>query len=748
MNIRTSLMTGLAVLAAFGVLQGAVALLGSRSLHLQMSTQANVLEAVSHAASAQLAFERADRAAQASRGAANPARRREFAESFRAEAANLRAALGDASALEPAMAALLKSTSEWAEQTDLRLPGSKAGPQAALLRDDLLGQLNAAHQGEIAAAVATMLQRAQAARAEAAQVVATVQGIILLSVALSFIASFWLAFVLRRGVLRPLSSLTDTTLKLAGGELDCSIEGLSRKDEIGAVATALETLRRGTLHAREVEAAAAEERSASDTRIRYLAHHDQLTGLANRAMLMERLEHSVALARRSEKQLALFWIDLDRFKEVNDSRGHAAGDRLLREVARRLLETVRDTDTVARLGGDEFVVVQVGLDYPRAASQLAERLIATLSELYDVGDGEPAVVTASIGIALFPHNGEDAAALLANADLAMYRVKAGGRNRYAFFEAEMDQEAQARRSLDQDVRLALQRQQFATVYQPQLDLCSGHVVGFEVLLRWRHPERSQVSPDLFIPVAEANGEIVPIGAWVLRQACTEAARWSVPLRVAVNVSPVQFLQCDMAAVIADALAASGLDPLRLEIEVTEGILIRDPVRTLDALQRIRNLGVTVALDDFGTGYSSLSTLRAFPFDRIKIDRSFVRDLPSRSDATAIVHAVLGLAQGLRLPVVAEGVETDEQLALLKDAGCTEGQGYLVGKPQDIAAFESITLCRGQRDKSPSVNLVAIAGGIGVPRSGGPGRDFDASDDVALPSISAGPNSPATASACM
>ena len=690
MNIRKSLMTGLAVLATFGALQGAAALLGNYSLQRQVSMQAQVLEAVTHAASAQLAFERADRAAQASRGAANPARRREFAESFRAEAFNLQAALINASVLEPMIAALLSPTTEWVEQTDLRLPGSKAGPQAAFLRDDLLSEMNASRQSDIAAAVTSMLQGAHAARTEAADAAFTVQAFVFLSVALSSLVVFWLAVVLRRRVLRPLGSLTGTTLRLADGDLDCLIEGLSRQDEIGAVATALETLRRGTLRAREVEAAAAEERTASDMRIRYLAHHDQLTGLANRAMLLERLEHSVALARRSEKQLALFWIDLDRFKEVNDSRGHAAGDRLLREVARRLLETVRDTDTVARLGGDEFVVVQADLDYALAASQLAGRLIATLSELYDIGNGEQAVVTASIGVALFPGDGEDAAALLANADLAMYRVKAAGRNRYAFFEAEMDQEAQARRSLEQDVRLALQRQQFTTVYQPQLDLCSGSIVGFEVLLRWHHPERLQISPALFIPVAEANGEIVPIGAWVLQQACTEAARWIVPLRVAVNVSPIQFLQCDMAVLVAEALMTSGLDPSRLEIEITEGVLIRDAAQTLDALQRIRRLGVTVALDDFGTGYSSLSTLRAFPFDRIKIDRSFVGDLPSRNDATAIVHAVLGLAQGLGLPVVAEGVETLEQLEALKAAGCTEGQGYLIGKPQPIAAFTSVT----------------------------------------------------------
>ncbi len=689
MSIRKSLLTGLVCLAVFGALQGGAALLGNQSLQRQLAAQTELLATVTHSASAQLAFERADRAAQASRGAANPVRRLEFAESFRAEAAILRGALVSASALEPAMATVLRSTADWVEQTDLRLPGSKAGPQAALLRDDLLSEMNDARQREIALAVTAMLHRAEATRAEAVNFAIKARGAIFAIVALSLLASLRLAFVLRRRVLRPLSELTDTTLKLAAGELNCPINGAARDDEIGAVATALETLRRGTLHTLTVEAAAAEERSVSDARIRFLAHHDPLTGLANRAMLHERLEHSVALARRSAQRMALFWIDLDCFKEVNDSRGHAAGDILLREVARRLLKTVRETDTVARLGGDEFVVIQIGAECPHAADQLAERLITVLSELYELGDGEHAVVTASIGVALFPDDGEDAKALLATADLAMYRVKASGRNSYAFFQAEMDQEAHARRSLDQDLRLALSRQQLATVYQPQLDLLTGEVVGFEALLRWHHPERFQVSPDLFIPAAESNGSIVSIGAWVLQQACREATRWTVPLRVAVNVSPIQFLQCDMAALVAEALSTSGLDPLRLELEVTEGVLIRDPVRTLDALRRIRLSGVTVALDDFGTGYSSLSTLRAFPFDRIKIDRSFVKDLVSSHDATAIVHAVLGLARGLGLPVIAEGVENHEQLALLKNGGCAEVQGYLIGKPQPIAAFANI-----------------------------------------------------------
>lgn len=716
MNIRKSLVTGLAGLAAFGALQGAAGLLGNLGLQQQLAAQTVLLATVTDAASAQLAFERADRYAQASRGAANPMRRLAFAESFRAEAVFLKRALVSASASEPAMASVLRSTTDWIEQTDLRLPGSKSGPQVALLRDDLLSEMSNARQTEIASTVKAMLQRAELNRAEAVDVAARARSAILLIVGLSLVVSVWLALVLRRRVLRPLSDLTGTTLKLAAGELDCRIDGTSRKDEIGAVATALETLRQGTLHTLTIEAAAAKERSASDARVRYLAHHDQLTGLANRTLLHDRLDHSVALARRSGQQVVLFWIDLDCFKEVNDSRGHAAGDALLREVARRLVETVRETDTVARLGGDEFVVVQLGAEGRQAAGQLADRLVAALSELYDVGDGQHAVVTASIGVALFPDDAEDAGALLANADLAMYRVKASGRNTYAFFQEQMDQEARAQRSLDQDLRLALSRQQTAIMFQPQLDLLTGEVIGFEALLRWRHPERGQVPPDLFIPIAESNGAIVPIGAWVLQQACEEAARWTVPLRVAVNVSPAQFLQTDMAALVGEVLLTTGLDPLRLELEVTEGILIRDPVRTLEALRRIRLSGVTVALDDFGTGYSSLSTLRAFPFDRIKIDRSFVKDMASSRDASAIVHAVLGLADGLGLPVVAEGVETEEQLALLKAGGCAEVQGYLIGRPEPVAAYADFTCGSAPAGATPPSPL-----GQSPPGNGGPCR---------------------------
>ncbi len=449
------------------------------------------------------------------------------------------------------------------------------------------------------------------------------------------------------------------------------------------------------------------ERTAAEARIRYLAHHDALTGLSNRTMLRERLDHALAVARRTGQMVAVICLDLDRFKGVNDALGHAAGDTLLREVGRRVLAAVRDTDTVARLGGDEFVVVLPMVTQSHSVETLAERLTLSLSETYELGGGQQAAISASSGIALFPQDGEDGESLLANADLALYRVKQDGRNGYAFFQAEMDAEAQTRRRLEQDLRAALARGQLTLAFQPQADLQTGEVSGFEALLRWHHPERGQIPPDVFIPIAEASGAIVPIGAWVLREACAEAARWAVPLRIAVNVSPAQFQLCDMARLVEDTLATTGLEASRLELEVTEGLLIREPDRTLDLLRRIRATGVRIAMDDFGTGYSSLSSLRAFPFDRIKVDRSFVRDLATSPEAAAIVRAVLGLANGLGMPVVAEGVEDDAQLDALRGTDCAEIQGYLIGRPLPIGNFLDLTNPRQAVDLA-SAEGIALA----------------------------------------
>ncbi len=433
------------------------------------------------------------------------------------------------------------------------------------------------------------------------------------------------------------------------------------------------------------------EHRATAERIYRLAHHDALTGLANRSLLHDRISEAVSRARRGGGTLAVLCFDLDGFKAVNDLHGHAAGDRLLREVAARLGQGVRDTDTVARLGGDEFVVLQADPIQTETARALAERLVEALAEPYDLGVGEPQrAVTASVGVALFPADGDDPETLLHNADTALYRAKWAGKNRAAFFRPEMDHELRERRALERDLRQATARGEFRLAWQPLSETADGgEITGFEVLLRWHHPEHGVIPPDVFIPVAEACGAITGIGTWVLREACREAARWASPLRVAVNVSPVQAQQGDtFAETVEQALASSGLEPWRLVLEVTEGVLIREADRVLTALNRLKGLGVQVALDDFGTGYSSLATLRAFPFDKLKIDRSFVAgiDTASGQQDMAIVRAVMGLARGLGLPVVAEGVETAVQLGALREAGCEEVQGWLVGRPAPIESF--------------------------------------------------------------
>ena len=439
--------------------------------------------------------------------------------------------------------------------------------------------------------------------------------------------------------------------------------------------------------------------------IYHLAHFDALTGLANRTQLSRSLGEHVARARRVEQRLAVLTLDLDGFKAINELHGHTAGDRLLQLVADRLRAGLREGDTVARLGADEFAIVQTEVGQPEGARHLAERLVGLVGLPYDLpGLIDPACITVSIGIALFPDDvppGEDAsAALLAAASTALIRVQRGGRNSHAFFQAALDGQQRARHALEHDLRQALPRGELSLAFQPQADAATGIVVGFEALLRWTHPLRGTVSPAAFIPVAEATGVIVPIGAWVLRQACKEAARWHAPLRIAVNVSALQIQQDDLPGLVALALAESGLDPARLEIEVTESVLLGDAgapdsmntasSSAIEALRRVRDQGVRVAMDDFGTGYSSLASLRAFPFDKIKLDRGFVADLGNSEDADAIVRAVLGLGRGLNLPVVAEGVETADQAAALRAGGCDELQGYLIGRPLPISAYSLLT----------------------------------------------------------
>ena len=417
----------------------------------------------------------------------------------------------------------------------------------------------------------------------------------------------------------------------------------------------------------------------AQAKISHMARHDALTGLPNRVLFHEQLEQGLRRAA-SNDQLAVLCLDLDHFKDINDSLGHPVGDALLKEVGRRLKATVGESDTVARLGGDEFVVVQIGRSEETASRSLAGRLVEVISAPYEIDDHQ-IVIGVSIGISLSPQDGGNSDELLKNADLALYRAKADGRGTYRFFETGMDARAQARRLLEMDLRAALQRNEFQVYYQPIRDVASDRVVAFEALLRWNHPQRGLIAPISFVPLAEETGLIVQLGEFVLQSACMDAVTWPDDVDVAVNLSPVQFKSPNLIASVTGALAASGLNARRLELEITESVLLQNSEATLTTLHELRGMGVRISLDDFGTGYSSLSYLRSFPFDKIKIDRSFVSELATREDSMAIIRAVTGLGRSLGIVTTAEGVENDAQLELLRREGCTQAQGYLFSKPR-------------------------------------------------------------------
>ncbi|QDW39699.1 EAL domain-containing protein [Bradyrhizobium sp. KBS0727] len=430
--------------------------------------------------------------------------------------------------------------------------------------------------------------------------------------------------------------------------------------------------------------------------ISHMARHDALTNLPNRTLFREQLEQALRLVKRSD-QLAVLCLDLDHFKEINDSLGHPIGDALLMEVGRRLGECVTENDTVARLGGDEFAIVQFCKDCdPSAVASLASYIVERVSESYTIG-GHQLVIGVSIGISLAPEDGKNPDELLKKADLALYRAKADGRGTYRFFETGMDARAQARRLLELDLRAALQRNEFEVYYQPIRDLARDRVVAFEALVRWNHSLRGMISPVNFIPLAEETGLIVQLGDWVLRQACTDAAGWSQDdVDVAVNLSPVQFKNPNLVSSVKAALEVSGLPAHRLELEITESVLLQNSETTLAVLHELRAFGVRISLDDFGTGYSSLSYLRSFPFDKIKIDRSFITELATRADSMAIVRAVTGLGKSLGIVTTAEGVETDAQFDLLRREGCTQAQGYLFSQPRPAAEVEAMLSKAHQR----------------------------------------------------
>ncbi len=429
------------------------------------------------------------------------------------------------------------------------------------------------------------------------------------------------------------------------------------------------------------------ERRRAEAKIAHLARHDMLTNLPNRVLFREHLENAFRGAQ-SGRGCAVHCLDLDHFKTVNDTLGHPIGDDLLKIVASRLVEALPATDFVARIGGDEFAIIQTAVERPEQCSQLASRIVDVVSKPYDI-DGRHIVIGTSIGIAVAPNDGANPDQLLKNADMALYLAKGDGRGVHRFFEREMDKRLQARRSLELDLRKALENGEFELYYQPIITLETEKVNAFEALIRWNHPERGQISPAQFIPLAEETGLILPLGEWVLRTACSQAVKWPEPLGVAVNLSATQFKGRNLVQLAMNALASTGLAPNRLDLEITESVLLQDEANTLAVLHQLRDIGIRISLDDFGTGYSSLAYLRNFPFDKIKIDRSFVQDMLVRQDCRAIVRAVVGLARSLGITTIIEGVETKDQLDAAKSDGCHEAQGYLFSKPMpngEVAAF--------------------------------------------------------------
>ena len=444
------------------------------------------------------------------------------------------------------------------------------------------------------------------------------------------------------------------------------------------------------------------QRRRVEAQIAHMAHHDTLTGLPNRVAFNECLNSTMDAAAKDNSSFALMSLDSDRFKEVNDVYGHGIGDKLLCEMAQRIQQAAGGA-FVARLGGDEFTVIATDGTQPAAAEALADRIITAIAKDFMI-DGQLLRTSVSIGIAVHPVDGNEATALIANADAALYRAKQEGRGTYRFFEADMDKRLRDRRVLQQDLQTSIERDELTLHYQPQARI-SGEVIGFEALVRWHHPTRGMVAPGAFISLAEDSGLIVSLGEWVLREACRQAVSWPKPLQIAINLSPVQFRHGDLPALVHTVLLETGLAPSRLELEITEGVLIGDFSRAVSILRRLKSLGVHIAMDDFGSGYSSLSYLQAFPFDKIKIDQAFISNLERNVQSATIVRAVIGLARGLGLPVLAEGVETKEQLAFLAKENCDEIQGYLIGRPLPIDDYAELT---GQRLLPKKLTLVAAS----------------------------------------
>ena len=426
-----------------------------------------------------------------------------------------------------------------------------------------------------------------------------------------------------------------------------------------------------------------QELMSSEANLEYLANHDPLTQVANRLLFHDRLEHSLARAKRMKSRLAVLFIDLDRFKNINDSLGHDIGDKVLCVVVERLNVLVRDADTLARVGGDEFVIILDQIKKANDVGRYVQKLLREMSQTIEIAD-QKVHVTASVGVSLYPENGEDADSLMRTADIAMYQTKNNGGNHYQFYSPDMNIDARESLLLENQLREALQKKQLVLYYQPQIDLKTGRLVGFEALIRWNHPEIGIVSPLDFIPLAEESGLIVPIGEWVLYAACKQMKKiqekWQLPLTIAVNLSARQFIHPSLVQTVAEVLYRTKLKPRCLELEITESMVMGNIDQSISKMNEFKKMGVQLAIDDFGTGYSSLEYLKKFPLSKLKIDQSFVRELGTDSNDTAIVNSVIALGKSMSLEVIAEGIETIEQLDLLKKEGCDQGQGYLFSKP--------------------------------------------------------------------
>ncbi len=503
----------------------------------------------------------------------------------------------------------------------------------------------------------------------------------------AFILAWLLADRLQGVISKPIQQLA-TAMRAVSKEQNYRRRvKMDRQDELGSLIEDFNEM------LTQIERRDQELRSKQD-RLDYLAHHDTLTDLPNRLLFHDRLHHAITKARRMQGSLALLFLDLDRFKNINDSLGHEAGDQLLQEVAKRLTKIMRKSDTLARLGGDEFVVALEQNTESHEIITVAQKILDNLSAVYHI-NAEELYITVSIGISLFPANGLTAETLMKNADVAMYRAKAKGRNNFQFFTADMNQLAKEALFLENNLRKAIDNQELTLYYQPQVEIVSGKITGMEALVRWHHPELGIIPPNKFIPMAEETGLIIPLGKWVINTACQQNRQWQKaglsPGKIAVNISPRQFRQSDLVKTVDLALTKSGLSANWLELEITENVLVDDLIPTIAVMEDLNDMGVGLSIDDFGTGYSSLNYLHRFPLSKLKIDQSFVQSIGEPMGKHAIVEAIIALARALELEVIAEGIENPAHVAFLKKHGCRYGQGYYFSKPLPPQDFEQLLL---------------------------------------------------------